>query len=67
MSCDVRLSFHGSIVLLSPETDIARDWIEAHIDTEAAQFWAGALAVEPRYLEPILEGMREEGLRIGSE
>jgi hypothetical protein len=67
MSRDVRLSFHGSIVLLSPETEAARDWIEAHIDTETAQFWAGALAVEPRYLDPIVEGMREDGLCIGTE
>jgi hypothetical protein len=67
MSCDVRLSFHGSIVLLSPETEAARDWIDAHIDTEAAQFWAGALVVEPRYLDPIVEGMHEDGLCIDTE
>jgi len=67
MSCDVHLSFHGSIMLLSPDTQAARDWIEAHIDTEEAQFWAGALAVEPRYLDPILEGLREDGLRIDTE
>ena len=61
---DVRVAFHGSICLVSPESEAAEAWINEHVDTEEAQFWAGALVVEPRYLEPLVEGMVGDGLTV---
>lgn len=49
---------HGSIVLLRPLTKRTREWLEENTDPDA-QWWGGALVVEPRYVEPILEGLRE--------
>jgi hypothetical protein len=50
---------HGSIVLVRPLTNEAREWLEENTD---GQWWTGALAVEPRYVEGLVEGMVEAGL-----
>ena len=60
---DMKVSDQGSLVLVRPITDAARDWIGDHTDVEASWF-GGALAVEPRYALPLLEGAVADGLNI---
>ncbi len=61
---DVSFSNHGSIWLARPLTDAGQDWIDDNIDPNA-QWFAGALVVEPRYVGDIAEGMAADGLEVG--
>lgn len=60
---DIQIENHGSIVLLRPLSDEASDWIDEHIPDDALWF-AGALVVEPRYVDDIIEGMSADGLSL---
>lgn len=53
---DAILIDHGTLSVLRPVTDAARDWMAAHLDPNAMQ-WAGGTVVEPRYLDAIVNGM----------
>lgn len=61
---DVELIELGSITALRPLTEAANDWIAAHLTVEPWQWFAGAVAVEPRYAAAIVEGMTEDGLEV---
>jgi hypothetical protein len=56
---------HGSIILLRPITDAAREWVQEHIgeDNGYQPYWPTVL-VEPRYLGPIIDGIVEHGLSV---
>ncbi len=54
----------GSLWLVRPLTDAAREWIDENVDPDA-QWLGGALAVEHRYVQGILEGMQLDGLEVG--
>jgi hypothetical protein len=58
---DVRFENHGSLWLVRPLTDAASEWLEANLSDDA-QWWAGAVACEPRYVSALADGMRESGL-----
>jgi hypothetical protein len=60
---DVTVDNHGSIVLFHLHTDAARAWVSEHVSDEA-QFFGGALVVEPRYVENLIEGMTSDGLEV---
>jgi hypothetical protein len=60
---DVRVTYHGSITLVEPVTDAAREWIDDKVCDEQTWF-GGKLAVEARYVENLLWGMSEDGLEI---
>ena len=51
---------HGSIVLVRPLTPDVNEWLEENTADEA-QWFGGALVVEPRYLEPLVAGLIDEG------
>lgn len=61
---DLQVENHGSIVLLRPLTDAAKRWIDESINPEGWQWFGHALAVEPRYVGAILEGMQADGLIV---
>lgn len=60
---DVDLSLHGSIDLLTPLTAAAQAWMKENIPDDA-QWFGGALAVEPRYAPDIVQGMIDDGLTV---
>lgn len=60
---DVQVENHGSLFLFRPLSDFAADWIEENVNGEA-QFFGGALVVEPRYAGELAEGMVEAGLQL---
>lgn len=62
-AADAIVSNHGSIFLLLPRSDAARAWVDEHIPDDALWF-GNSLAIEARYVAPIVEGMREDGLRV---
>jgi hypothetical protein len=59
-----RVEDHGSIVLVRPLTLDCQAWLHEHTPDEGedmAQWFGGALVVEPRYLEPLVTALIEEG------
>lgn len=59
---DLRVENKGaSVVLVRPLTDFGRSWLEEHTD---GQWFGGALAVEPRFLEALVEGAVGDGLAV---
>lgn len=62
---DVRVVDSGSIVLLTPLSAAAQDWFDEHLPEDRPML-AGATAVEPRYVDSILDGLGEEGLTCGA-
>ena len=60
---DIIVEDHGSLVLLRPVTVRAERWIAENVQDDA-MYWCGALVVEPRYVEPLILGMRTEGMVI---
>ena len=63
MKRDVELSLHGSIDLLTPLTPEAQAWMNENIPDDAQWFGSG-LAVEPRYVPDIVQGMIDDGLTV---
>lgn len=59
---DVEVSNHGSIVLVRPLTKAAQDWLDENVNDAR---WLGySMACEPRFVDALLEGMREDGLEV---
>lgn len=61
---DVTVDDEGSIVLVTPRSAAAREWLAAYLPDDATWF-GGAVVVEPRYVADIVDGMRAAGLRVG--
>lgn len=61
---DVSLRNEGSIILFTPLTEGARDWISENIP-EDATWWSTSLVVDHRYAGQIIEGMEAAGLIVG--
>lgn len=60
---DFDFSNHGSICLLNPLTPAAKAWAEEHLPDDALTLGA-AIVIEPRYVEPILDGIEADGLTV---
>jgi hypothetical protein len=61
---DIELNDQGTIWLVTPRTAEATDWIADHVQDDA-QWFGCSLVVEHRYVGPLVEGMANDGLRIG--
>jgi hypothetical protein len=57
---DFTVADHGSIVLVTPLNDECRKFLEDHT-AEEAQWYGGALVVEPRYLADLVTGLNDWG------
>jgi len=60
---DATVENHGSIALVRPHSRAARDWIRDNVE-DTAHYFGAALAVEPRYVAGLVEGMTAAGLVI---
>lgn len=62
---DVTLVDEGSIILMRPESQAAKDWLDQHVGhTNGLQpYWPTAV-VERRYAGDIVEGMLNDGLTV---
>lgn len=61
---DFTATNHGSIILLTPVTDEANTWVNEHLQVEGWQTLGTSIAIEPRYFDDIVEGIRNDGLTI---
>lgn len=55
----LQIEYHGSLLLLRPLTPEMLAWLREHTEPDAQWFY-DAVAVEPRYLAPIVEGITED-------
>lgn len=63
MDTDVVVNDQGTIVLFTPMTDTAKQWISEHIPDDA-QWFGRSLVVEHRYADDIAVGMESDGLVV---
>ena len=61
---DFQVENHGSVILLRPGNEAAKDWLDFNCVPEPWQWFGSALAVEPRCAPDIIEGLQEEGFTI---
>jgi len=61
---DASVENHGSIVLVRPWSKTAKAWLAENVVNEETQHWAGAIVVEPRYVDDLVAGMRGDGLTV---
>lgn len=60
---DFAVRNEGSIQLLVPNTDAAREWVSQHISEDAQRF-CGGIVVESRYIDDIVQGIQGDGLTV---
>ncbi len=62
---DFSVENHGSIFLLRPHSDAAREWVEEHIgsDNGFQPYWP-TVVVEHRYIADIVQGIQNDGLAV---
>lgn len=66
---DITVHDHGSIILFRAASPVGKAWIEEYVSREGYQpLPSGTRVVEPRYLQPIIDGavdaqMAAEGRR----
>jgi hypothetical protein len=63
-AADFSLTNHGTIFTIEPVTQQAKDWFDENVPTEGWQWMGSACSVEPRCIEPLVEGILEEGMTI---
>ena len=63
VKADFWLRNEGSIFILYPWTQSAKDWVNEHIP-EDAQYFGDGVVVEPRYVSNIIAGIEGDGLSI---
>jgi hypothetical protein len=60
---DIIVTDHRSLYLLLPVTRAAKRWVAANLPDDAPRL-GQSVAVEPRFVLPIVEGARADGLRV---
>ena len=61
---DFQVENHGSLILLRPATEAAREWLAFNCVPDPWQWFGNALAVEPRCAPDIVNGMIDEGFTV---
>ena len=64
---DLQVNNHGSIVLLQGLTETGQNWLDENIidENDDILYFAGQIAVEPRYVQDIIDGAESDGLLVG--
>lgn len=60
---DVIIENLGSLFTFEPLTQMAKDWIDEHVQSDA-QWFGQKLVVEHRYAFDLAQGMQSDGLSI---
>lgn len=60
---DFILADHGSIVVLTPTSDEAKEWTHTYI-SDAAQWFGNGFVVEHRYADDIIERLCELDMTV---
>jgi predicted thioesterase len=63
MTTDFGVRCEGTIWVLTPLNDAAREWIKDNLPSDATT-WGSSIIVEHRYMDAIREGIREDGFTM---
>lgn len=63
MAADFSFKNHGSVCILEPLSEAGKEWASEHLPDDA-QSWGGGVVIEPRYADPILDGIAADGLEV---
>lgn len=63
---DFSFSNYGSLCILTPLSDAGSAWADLHLIGDDTLTWAGGVVIEPRYVEPIVSAIVEEGLLVAA-
>lgn len=61
---DFEIRHFGSVVMVAALTQESLAWIEANVSQESWQWMGNSLAVDPRYMVSLAEGMQADGLNV---
>lgn len=61
---DVEVSGSGTMYLVTPLTDAAKQWVEENVPLESWQWLGRSFGVEHRYIGNLVEGMLGDGLNV---
>ena len=61
---DFTLSGGGTVYILTPLTEAARQWVAEHIPDDAMRWGADGVAIEHRYVDAIVTGIIADGLEV---
>jgi hypothetical protein len=62
---DVTLTDHGSIVVITGKTGIAKSHLSEHMPDEV-QMWGGGYVVEPRFVDAIVDDLLSHDFTVGA-
>jgi hypothetical protein len=63
---DIAFENHGSIVLIRGLSEAGQAWLDENVGDDETQYFGNAIAAEPRYVEPIMQGALDAGLGVQS-
>lgn len=61
---DVFARNEGSVVLIQPLTQAAKDWLQDNVESEPWQWLGSNLVVDHRFADGLLRGMTGDGLDV---
>jgi hypothetical protein len=61
---DFQVQDEGTLTVLYPRTDAARQWLAEHVLEEDTQRWAGGVVIEHRYVRDILDAVDRDGFCV---
>ena len=63
---DINVQNHGSILVLSGVSEAGKSWLNDNViePNSEVQMWGGGVVVEPRYVDHIVDGARNDGLEV---
>lgn len=62
---DVEVVDHGSIIQFQPISDAAKAWFDENVEAESWQWLGYALNVDHRYADNLINGLINEGFKVG--
>lgn len=54
----------GSIVMITPESDLEYDWLTDNTNAESWQWLGSSLAIDYRFADNLIEGIQDAGFIV---
>lgn len=61
---DFHISNQGSIVMITPVTSVAKEWVDENVQLDSWQWLGISFAVEHRYAAGLIEGLHEADFEL---
>jgi hypothetical protein len=63
-NADVHIEREGGIFMVRPLSRKAKVWVKENVPLKSWQWLGGAFSVDQHYIENLVHGMKEAGLRL---